>query len=58
VTLKIGVVVNAVIQFIIAIFWLIKALTRHVRAEPVPAAPPKSEVLPEETRDLLAEKRA
>jgi large conductance mechanosensitive channel len=62
VTLNIGVFVNAVIQFIIvsfAIFWLIKALTRlHVRAEPAPAAPPKSEVLLEEIRDLLAEKRA
>ena len=57
-----GVFLNAVIQFLIvslAIFWLIKALTRlHVREEPAPAAPPKSEVLLEEIRDLLAEKRA
>ena len=61
VTWNIGVFLNAVIQFLIvslAIFWLIKALTRlHVRAEPAPAAPPKSEVLLEEIRDLLAEKR-
>src|SRR5215472_1919236 len=46
VTLNIGVFINAVLQFIIvsfAVFWLIKTLTRlHVRAEPAPAAPPKS----------------
>ncbi len=62
VTLNIGVFVNTVIQFIIvsfAIFWLIKALTRlHVREEPAAAAPPRSEVLLEEIRDLLAERHA
>ena len=62
VTLNIGVFVNTVIQFIIvsfAIFWLIKVLTRlHVREDPAPAAPPRSEVLLEEIRDLLAERRA
>ena len=61
VTLNIGVFVNAILQFIIvsfAVFWLIKALTRlHVREEPAPAAPPKSEVLLEEIRDILARKR-
>ena len=62
VTLNIGVFLNAVIQFLIvsfAIFWLIKALTRlHVREETAPAAPPRSEVLLEEIRDILAERRA
>jgi len=58
VTLNIGVFLNAVIQFLIvsfAIFWLIKVLTRlHVREEAAPAAPPRTEVLLEEIRDLLA----
>lgn len=62
VTWNIGLFLNILIQFLIvslAIFWLIKALTRlHVREEPAPAAPPKSELLLEEIRDLLAEKRA
>ena len=61
VTLNIGVFLNAVIQFLIvsfAIFWLIKALTRlHVREEAAPAAPPRTEMLLEEIRDLLAAKR-
>ncbi len=50
------------IQFVIvsfAVFWLIKALTRlHVREEPAAAAPPRSEVLLEEIRDLLAARSA
>jgi large conductance mechanosensitive channel len=58
VTLNIGVFLNAVIQFLIvsfAIFWMIKVLTRlHVRQDPAPAPPPKSEVLLEEIRDILA----
>ena len=58
VTLNIGVFLNAVIQFLIvsfAIFWLIKVLTRlHVGQDPGPVAPPRSEVLLEEIRDLLA----
>jgi large conductance mechanosensitive channel len=62
VTLNIGVFVNAVIQFLIvsfAVFWLIKALTRlRVREEPAAAAPPRSEVLLEEIRDLLAARSA
>ena len=61
VTWNIGLFLNAVIQFLIvsfAIFWLIKALTRlHVREDPGPAPPPKSEVLLEEIRDLLAQRR-
>jgi large conductance mechanosensitive channel len=62
VTLNIGVFFNAVIQFVIvsfAVFWLIKALTRlRVRDEPAAAAPPRSEVLLEEIRDLLAARSA
>ena len=62
VTLNFGVFLNAVIQFLIvsfAVFWLIKALTRlHVREEPAAAAPPRSEVLLEEIRDLLAARAA
>ncbi len=61
VTLNFGVFINAVLQFVIvsfAVFWLVKALTRlHVRAAPAAAAPPKSEVLLEEIRDILAGKR-
>jgi large conductance mechanosensitive channel len=60
VTLNFGVFLNAVIQFLIvsfAVFWMIKMLTRlHVRQEPAPAAPPRSEVLLQEIRDLLAER--
>src|SRR5437667_6322768 len=62
VTLNFGVFLNAVIQFLIvsfAVFWLIKVLTRlHVREEAAPAAPPRSEVLLEEIRDILAAKRS
>jgi large conductance mechanosensitive channel len=64
VTWNIGLFLNAVIQFLIvgfAIFWLVKALTRlHVRSDPAPAAPPppaKSEVLLEEIRDILNQRR-
>jgi large conductance mechanosensitive channel len=60
-TLNIGVFLNAVIQFLIvsfAVFWLIKVLTRlHVREEAATAAPPRTEVLLEEIRDLLAAKQ-
>jgi large conductance mechanosensitive channel len=49
------------IQFLIvsfSVFWLIKVLTRlHVRQEAAPAPPPRTEVLLEEIRDLLAAKR-
>jgi large conductance mechanosensitive channel len=57
-----GVFLNAVIQFLIvsfAVFWLIKALARlHVRQEPAAAASPRSEVLLEEIRDVLASRSA
>ena len=60
-TLNIGLFLNAVIQFLIvsfAVFWLVKALTRlHVRQDAAPAPPPRSEVLLEEIRDILAAKR-
>jgi large conductance mechanosensitive channel len=62
VTLNIGVFLNAVIQFLIvgfAVFWMVKVLTRlHVRQDAAPAEPPRSEVLLEEIRDLLAGKRS
>ena len=64
VTWNIGLFLNAVFQFLIvgfAVFWLIKVLTRlHVRSDPAPAAPPppaKSEVLLEEIRDILNQRR-
>jgi large conductance mechanosensitive channel len=61
VTLSIGVFLNAVIQFLIvsfAVFWLIKVLTRlRVREDAAPTAPPRTEVLLEEIRDLLAAKQ-
>ena len=64
VTLNIGVFLNAVIQFVIvafAVFWLVRALSvlyrkKEVQAEPPP--PPRSEVLLQEIRDLLARGRA
>jgi large conductance mechanosensitive channel len=62
VAVNFGVFLNAVIQFLIisfAIFWLIKVLTRlHVREDAKPAPPPRSEVLLEEIRDLLAARRS
>jgi large conductance mechanosensitive channel len=61
VTLNFGVFLNAIIQFLIvsfAVFWMIKLLTRlHVREDAAPAPPPRSEVLLEEIRDLLAQRR-
>jgi len=62
VTLNFGVFLNAVNQFLIvglAVFWLVRALTRlHLHEEPAPAVPPRSEVLLEEIRDLLAARAA
>jgi large conductance mechanosensitive channel len=62
VTLNLGLFLNAVIQFLIvgfAIFWVIKALTRlRLRAEAKPAEPPRSEVLLQEIRDILAAEAA
>jgi large conductance mechanosensitive channel len=61
VTWNVGLFLNSVLQFLIvsfAIFWLIRGLTRlHLREEPAPAPASKSEVLLEEIRDILAEKR-
>jgi large conductance mechanosensitive channel len=61
VTLNIGVFLNAVIQFLIvgfAVFWMVKVLMRlHVRQDAAPPPPPRTEVLLEEIRDLLAGKR-
>lgn len=56
-TVNLGLFINAIINFVIvsfAIFWVIKALTRmHLRADPTPAGPARSEVLLEEIRDEL-----
>jgi large conductance mechanosensitive channel len=61
VTLNFGVFLNTIIQFLIvsfAVFWMIKVLTRlQIRQDAAPAPPPRSEVLLEEIRDILAEKR-
>jgi large conductance mechanosensitive channel len=56
--LAVGTFLNAIINFVIvgfAIFWLIKVLSRlHAKeVDAAPPAPPKSEVLLEEIRDLL-----
>jgi large conductance mechanosensitive channel len=56
--LAVGTFINAIINFVIvgfAIFWLIKVLSRFKAKEAAaaPPAPPKSEVLLEEIRDLL-----
>jgi large conductance mechanosensitive channel len=53
--LAVGTFLNAIINFVIvgfAIFWLIKVLSRF-KAKEAAAAPPRSEVLLEEIRDLL-----
>ena len=63
VTLNVGLFLNAVIQFVIvafAVFWMVKVLTRLQRtkeeAPAAPAPPPRSELLLEEIRDLMAKK--
>lgn len=62
VTLNIGVFINTLIQFVIvsvAVFWLVKALSRlYTRPEAAPPPPPRSEMLLEEIRDLLAARQA
>lgn len=60
-TINVGLFINAIINFLIvsfAIFVLVKQINRFKRAEEAaPAAPPRSEVLLEEIRDLLKERR-
>jgi len=62
VTWNVGLFINAVIKFLIiafAVFLLIKGFNTLIRRkkEEAPAAPPKSEVLLTEIRDLLAKGR-
>lgn len=59
--IKYGMFIQAVIDFVIiafVLFLIIKAINNSKKKEPAPAppAPPKSEVLLEEIRDLLAKK--
>lgn len=63
-TVNIGVFVNAVLNFLIvgfAVFILVKQVNRLYRREAAqpsaPPAPPRQEVLLEEIRDLLAQRR-
>lgn len=63
VTLNIGVFINALIQFLIVafvVFWIVRALnTLYRKPPPAPdvAPPPRQEMLLEQIRDLLAERR-
>ncbi|HTQ29700.1 MAG TPA: large conductance mechanosensitive channel protein MscL [Opitutaceae bacterium] len=61
VTLNLGVFINTVINFLIvalAVFILVKGINRLRRhQEAAPAAPPRSEVLLEEIRDLLKKQK-
>ena len=61
VTLNLGVFINTVINFLIvavAVFILVKGINRLRRhEEAAPAAPPRSEVLLEEIRDLLKKQK-
>jgi large conductance mechanosensitive channel len=56
-TINIGVFLNAVVNFLIVsfvIFMIVKQVNRfHKKEEAKPTAPPRSEVLLEEIRDLL-----
>lgn len=58
VTLNVGLFLNAVIKFVIvafAVFMMVRGLNKFLKPAPgaAPPAPPKSEVLLEEIRDLL-----
>ncbi len=55
-TVNIGVFINTIINFIIVafcVFWVVKAVSRLIRKEVAETAPPRSETLLEEIRDLL-----
>lgn len=60
-TLNVGIFLNAVVNFLIvsfAIFILVKQINRfHKKEEAAPTPPPRNEVLLEEIRDLLKERR-
>jgi large conductance mechanosensitive channel len=62
VTINYGLFLNAVIQFLIVafvVFWLVRTLQRFMRKqEEKAAAPPRSEKLLEEIRDLLKPRAA
>ena len=56
ITLNWGVFANMIITFLVvafAMFFLVKAMNRFKKKDDKPAAPPKSEMLLEEIRDLL-----
>jgi large conductance mechanosensitive channel len=64
-TVNIGVFINALINFVIiafVVFWVGKAAARLIRREAeapsAPPAPTRSEVLLEEIRDVLTERRS
>ncbi len=60
-TVNIGVFINTMINFVIiafVVFWVVKAVQRLIRTEEAKAAPPRSELLLEEIRDLLKQPRA
>jgi large conductance mechanosensitive channel len=61
-TLNYGLFINAVVQLVIigfVIFWVVRLMSRFIsREEAAPAPPPRSEVLLEEIRDLLARQPA
>lgn len=65
VTMNIGVFINAVINFVIvafAVFWLVRVISKLYRkpapAPAEPAAPPPTEVLLAEIRDILKSEQA
>jgi large conductance mechanosensitive channel len=58
-TVNIGVFINTVINFIIvalAVFWLVKVISRVIHREKAAAAPARSEILLEEIRDILKQR--
>jgi large conductance mechanosensitive channel len=60
-TVNVGVFINAIIQFVMVafvVFWVVKAMSRFVAREKAaaPPAPPPTELLLAEIRDLLKQK--